>query len=929
MNNSYLNPNIGAARRNLKPASLMGGAGGPPVVAESGAEGKLTRIRPYYYEEDNDWESLNPWRIESRGRVFAPPKRTLPGVYYLSYKKRVYSNNRVRYPLKRVDWDPNGDRNTQNRGKSKYVRISWDEATQIIADELMRVKEKYGMSAVLSESDIHGEGKRIAPSHGCMNRLLSLMGGYTIQMRNFDSWEGMAWGSRNVWGCEPVGEATPTDSIWLDIVKNTELLLFWAADPETTAVGFDGYMASRLSQYVHSLGIKYVYVDPALNFSGCYLADKWIPVLPNTDAALYLGIAYIWLTENTYDRKYIENNAVGYEEFFSYVLGNEDGIPKTPEWASEKCSVPEWTIKALARDWANKITSITIGNAGPGFRGPFSTEPARLQSILLAMQGLGKPGRHQAKWLEWNLHSENFPLPYQGKRNIRIAMRSETVRPPDSDHAARLVRYTSSISASRTDILDALAKLSPGETQKRERLERLLENLDKYLKLVTPEKIGSLQSIPKCLIHDAILNGHVEWWGLHSFVGPADEQWVKHEFPLPGYSTIHAVWTDSPCMVTCWNDGFRFVKAMRSPEIEFIVAQHPWLENDCYLADIILPVQTAYEVQDLTDDTSGGIATAIFQHKPACPPVGESLDDFDCVSEVAKKLGDEYYDAYTRGITDKQELIDVFFSGSGVAHLDENDDFHNKDIYVQPCDPERMDLEKYPTWFSKFLEDPVKYPLSTPTGKYEFTSTDISKHFPDDQERPPYPKWIEKSDSHNESLFGDRAEKYPLLCMSNHGRWRFHANLDDITWQREVETMKIRAVDGYQYEPAWMNPKTAGDRGIAHGDIVKIFNERGIVLCAAYVTERLIPGAVYVDHGSRFDPIDAGNLDRGGAINLITPTAIISKHATGMVISGFLVDVAKVTDSEMNAWKKQYPEAFTRSVDKGCGVCLDGWLIGS
>jgi trimethylamine-N-oxide reductase (cytochrome c) len=82
-----------------------------------------------------------------------------------------------------------------------------------------------------------------------------------------------------------------------------------------------------------------------------------------------------------------------------------------------------------------------------------------------------------------------------------------------------------------------------------------------------------------------------------------------------------------------------------------------------------------------------------------------------------------------------------------------------------------------------------------------------------------------------------------------------------------------------------------------------------------------------VDHGSRFDPIDAETLDRGGAINLITPHNNISKNATGMVVSGFLAEVQKVTDAEMDEWKKKYPEAFSRKVDPATGVCLDGWLV--
>lgn len=914
-----------ADKRVFKAASLMGPKSGLPTVVESDKDGKITRIRPYHYEEHNDWDSLNPWKIEARGREFQAPRRTLPASYYLSYKKRVYSNNRVRYPLKRVDWDPKGERNPQNRGKSKYVRISWDEATQLIADELLRIKETYGMSAVLAEADIHGEGKHLAPSHGCMNRLLSLLGGYTVQMRNQDSWEGWSWGAKNVWGGEPVGEMQPSGNVWPDIAKNAELLLFWAADPETTSVGFDGYMASRLSQWLHSLGLKFVYIDPALNFSGCYQADKWIPVLPNTDAALYLAICYVWLTEGTYDKEYVESHAVGYEVFFDYVLGKEDGEPKTPKWASEKCGVPPWTIKALARDWANKVTSITIGNGGPGIRGAFSTEPARLQSILLGMQGLGKPGRHQAKWLEWNLHSEVYPMPYQGGAPFEVPHRCEIVRPAlatgkEYEAAKEELIKTKKITTETAEVYAA-------REEGRYRLKDFAKQIAELEEICRITENPPLQSIPKCLIHDAIIDGQAEWWGLYSFCGPAEEQWVKHKYPAEGCSEIHMIWTDSPCMVTCWNDGFRFVRAMRDPKIECIVAQQPWLENDCILADIILPVQTKFELEDIADDTSGGVFCSVFHEYPACPPVGESLDDFDCVAEVARKISPEIYNAYTNNDKPKERVLELFYQGSGVAHLDVDDDFHKKDIFVLPCVPNIQDFDINPPGLRRFAEDPENNPLSTPTGKLEFTSTAINKHFPDDQERPPYPQWVEKSELHDERLSSERAKKYPLLCVSNHGRWRFHANLDDITWHREVETMKIRAKDGYQYEPCWLNTVEAKKRGIEHGDIVKVFNERGTVLCAAYVTERLRENTCYVDHGSRFDPIDAEKLDRGGAINLITPTAITSKTVTGMVVSGFLVEVQKVTDQELEDWKKKYPEAFARKVDEACGVCLDGWLI--
>jgi hypothetical protein len=70
------------------------------------------------------------------------------------------------------------------------------------------------------------------------------------------------------------------------------------------------------------------------------------------------------------------------------------------------------------------------------------------------------------------------------------------------------------------------------------------------------------------------------------------DQFNEYTYPIPkeeGGSEIHMMWTDTPCRITCWNGGNETELAMRNPKIEFIVAQHPWLENDCIYADIILP----------------------------------------------------------------------------------------------------------------------------------------------------------------------------------------------------------------------------------------------------------------------------------------------------------------------------------------------------
>lgn len=105
--------------------------------------------------------------------------------------------------------------------------------------------------------------------------------------------------------------------------------------------------------------------------------------------------------------------------------------------------------------------------------------------------------------------------------------------------------------------------------------------------------------------------------------------------------------------------------------------------------------------------------------------------------------------------------------------------------------------------------------------------------FPDDIERGPLSKWIELSVTQDERIGGERAKECPLLLMSNHGRWRTHAQNDDITWQREIGTCKIKGWDGYLYEPIWIDPKDAEARGIKDGDTVKMYNESGVVLGGA------------------------------------------------------------------------------------------------
>lgn len=830
---------------------------------------RVLRVKPL------NFGNVRLYEIRARGKSFTQPAKTLPYWVSLAYKKRVYSPNRVMYPLKRVDWSPE-NRNPQNRGKSGFARITWEEALDIIVSEIKRIKEKYGLSAVLVQDDGHGQGGAVQTPHGIHHELFRQLGGFTQQVRNPDSWEGWYWGAKHMWGMEGTHAGLPhQDAIFDDVLENTEVLIFTGCDPETTVAGFAGQIGSIMCRWFKEAGIKIIAIAPDCNFASVLYADKWIPIRPNTDAALYLAIAYVWIKEDTYDKSFVQTHCVGFEEFRKYVMGEEDEVPKTPEWAERITGVPAKTIKALARVWAKKKTSLAAFFGGPKIRGPYSHEVARLEIICSAMQGLGKPGRQFLR---------GFYPAATGKRIAPVPQYPETTR---GFVSSPMARYT----------VEAVSPII----------------------------------VPKVLVADAILNPPITWYGTGAIAASREDQFKKYTFPPEGHPGIHMIWNANCCYITCWNG--KILDAYRSPKIEFIVAVSPWLENEATFADIILPAQTIFEHEDLIITSRSAVSATAYQEK-CVEPIGESKSDYEICRLIAQRMGVE------KAFPPPEELMKSLYQTSYAASKFgiSWDEFKQRKVFL-PGHPTWEEWKKIQndiaakygqTWGSKpgltwFYELPEGRGLETPTGKIEIVSTGLAKHFPDDEERPPLPRYVPYGETHQESLLHSRAKKYSMLLISNHPRWRFHAQGDDITWLKEIPTCKILGSDGYWYEPIWIHPADAARRGITHGDIVKVYNERGTVLCAAYVTERIMPGSVQVHHGARADLISVDPLlDRGGAIDLIVPHKPISKNTVGQVCSGILVEVEK---ADMQELMDKYPEAFKRKLHSAVGTCYETWVV--
>lgn len=164
--------------------------------------------------------------------------------------------------------------------------------------------------------------------------------------------------------------------------------------------------------------------------------------------------------------------------------------------------------------------------------------------------------------------------------------------------------------------------------------------------------------------------------------------------------------------------------------------------------------------------------------------------------------------------------------------------------------------------FEDFRKDPVKNPLKTPSGKIEIYSEALavlSKKWvlPKGDVISALPKYVQTFD-----MPGDKAAKsYPLQCFGYHGHGRTHSTFHNLPWLREAH-------------PDWVlvNEIDAKARGIAQGDLVHIFNDRGCVELPAQVTKRIMPGVCAIPQGAWYKPVvkNGKTIDVGGCINTLT-----------------------------------------------------------
>jgi biotin/methionine sulfoxide reductase len=317
---------------------------------------------------------------------------SFPGTLIDGIPDIVHAPSRIERPHVREGW-LRGERRGSTRGKDRFVAVSWDQATRLVAEEVRRVRAEHGDASVFGGSYGWSSAGRFHHARSQLQRFLGLGGGFTSQVTNYSYGAGMTL-MPHVLGTNDVVQGPVTD--WRSIIGNARLMLCFGGLPVknglVTAGGGGAHDYVPMMKAAVEAGLRFVNISPFRGDAADFLGAQWVPIRPGGDAAMVLAMIQAIIAAGLEDRDFLARCTVGWERLRGYVMGEADGVAKTPEWASPLCEVPAEVIRALALEAAGKPTMVTatwsIQRAEHGEQPWWA-----LVGLASALGGIGKPGQ--------------------------------------------------------------------------------------------------------------------------------------------------------------------------------------------------------------------------------------------------------------------------------------------------------------------------------------------------------------------------------------------------------------------------------------------------------------------------------------------------------------------------------------------------------
>jgi len=732
----------------------------------------------------------------------------------------VYGPDRLKYPMKRRHWKPGGGRR-ELRGRDDWIRISWDEALDCIAEETARIIDTYGNSSILLPAyvpSLFGQWD--------IGRALSLCGGF---VGNWGACSSGSWGSAG-----PIIGLKEDFNDRIDM-RSCDLVVLWGSNPAWSRAGLPTYAYMQMKQ----AGAKFIVVDPFFHATAHVLDADWIPCRPATDHAFALGMMYALLEEDDpendplIDWDFLHRCTVGFddahmpegadprENFKDYVLGVSDGVPKTPQWAAERCGVPSRRIRSFARQIA-RTEKVAICMS------PAPARNTRADSWPQAVLALGAMTGHIGTTGNMTGSDAGHHWLMEGRSMVRggtILGDPTPFTPGGMQH-----------------IPNPLG--GPGGMYERP--------VDPYIRINNNE------------LWSAVLTG--KYTAGYEDIRDIDIQMIYH---------VHSNHINQA------PGTMQAIEAHR--RVEFVVTQNYVPTSTAKYSDIVLPITTHWErAGDLTQGYremilwSSQLVEPLFESKDdiwvarelgarlgldvdAIEPVTPEQNVFNMVAGAQALSEDGKTEEPLVGITDA-DLSALGMEGQPQAGRIPIQKFKEEGIYQAP----RRDGDNFRhVVLEDFRRDPDANPLDTASGKLEIHSqtwADAVKAC-GWSEISPIPKYEPPIEGYEDS-FADWDNKikgtYPLQLFDLHVLRQVHSSFANLPVLRETFTLDL-----------YMHPFDAEERALGEGDTVLVYNRHGRLLRPVHITSEIMPGVCALGQGAWVEIDEETGVDVGGSVNVL------------------------------------------------------------
>ena len=307
---------------------------------------------------------------------------------------KAVRKSRVERPAIRESWYRNGPgSNPERRGQEPFVEVEWDVALDLLAAELERVRSEYGNQAIFGGSYGWASAGRFHHALSQIHRFLNSIGGYTYSVDDYSVAAGHVI-IPHVFGFS-LDDILDEQPHFGEIAESTELMVAFGGLPiKNSQVSYGGQGRHMLASYLETCrdrGVDFVSLSPMREDMIDAIEAEWIPVRPNTDTAVMLGIAHSLLVAGDQDEEFLSTYCVGWDRLRAYILGDSDGTPKTAEWADKISNVDPGRIRELAGEMARARTLITVSWSIQ--RADHGEQTYWMAAALAAMLGqIGLPG---------------------------------------------------------------------------------------------------------------------------------------------------------------------------------------------------------------------------------------------------------------------------------------------------------------------------------------------------------------------------------------------------------------------------------------------------------------------------------------------------------------------------------------------------------